>query len=142
VNSWVEEVLCSTQGWDEVKRDPDGDIPIPRGSTVLFIRHHDGSSPFLEVFAVLLTDFRMSPEVYEAVNVINTSVPMAKAMVTSEGRAITLNAEILVDTLSASGVMFALDMVGNAADHFDTMLQKRFGGQTLLKDDYMDSTDV
>ncbi|MGY1777764.1 T3SS (YopN, CesT) and YbjN peptide-binding chaperone 1 [Geodermatophilus sp. SYSU D00804] len=84
----------------------------------------------------------MSPEVYEAVNTINSSVAMAKAMVTGDGRTILLSAELLVDTLSPSEFMFAVDMVSNAADHFDTLLQKRFGGHTLLKDDYSDSTDV
>jgi hypothetical protein len=142
LNAWVEAVLCKTQGWDEVKRDAEGDIPIPRGSAVMFVRQHDGRSPFLEVFAPLLRGFHMSPEVYEAVNAINASVAMAKAMVVGNGQTILLSAEVPVATLSSSEFMFALDLVSNAADHFDTMLQKRFGGQTLLKDDYSDSTDV
>ena len=141
LNAWMEAVLCRALDLDEITRDEDGDIPIPRGSTVLFIRKHNGKSPFVEVFAPLLQNFRMSAEVYEAMNALNSSVPLAKATVNNDGNVITLSAELLATTLSASELMFVVDIIGGAADHFDTMLQKRFGGNTLLSDQYDDSTD-
>lgn len=109
LNAWIQAVLCSALEVEEVTRDEDGDIPIPRGSTVLFIRNHDGKSPFVEVFAPLLQNFRMSGEVYEALNALNNSVPLAKATVNRDGNVITLGAELLASTLSPSELMFAVD---------------------------------
>jgi hypothetical protein len=74
----------------------------------------------------------MSSAVYEAVNAINAQLPMAKAMVFAEGRQIFLSTHVLVDILSAAELMFAIDLVSGAADHFDSLLQKRFGGATML----------
>ncbi len=132
--SWVDSVLKDQLGLPEVYRDEDGDIPIPRGSAVVFIRVLDKDSPFLEVFSPLVRGFEISPDVFEAVNAINMQVPMAKATVFADSKQIVLSAHVLIDTLSAKELMFTLDMVSNAADHFDTMLQKRFGGTTLLED--------
>jgi len=131
---WVDAVLKDQLGIAEVYRDDDGDIPIPRGSAVVFIRILDKDSPFLEVFSPLIRGFEVSPDVFEAVNAINMQMPMAKATVFADSKEIVLSAHVLIDTLSTKELMFTLDMVSNAADHFDTLLQKRFGGTTLLQD--------
>lgn len=133
--SWVEAVLKDQLGLKEVYRDEDGDIPIPRGSAVAFIRTFDKDSPFLEIFSPLVRDLEITPDVYEAVNAINAQLAMAKATAFSESKQIILSVHVLIDTLSVKELMFALDWVSSAADHFDTLLQKRFGGTTLLKDD-------
>lgn len=135
LNEWIEETLKVALELDEVFRDEDGDIPIPRGSSVLFIRPQAEGSPFLEIFSPLLQGFEMSPAVYQAVNELNLQVPMAKAMVSGDGTVIVLSAHLLTETLSPTELMFALDMVSGAADYFDTLLQKRFGGSTLMDDD-------
>jgi Putative bacterial sensory transduction regulator len=142
LNDWVEATLKDAYGLSEVRRDEDGDIPIPRGSAVLFIRRHNDESPFLEIFSPLVSGFRMSPEVYEAVNAINSQISMARASVVSDGTLIVLSAELLADGLSRRAFIFALDVLSDAADHFDTLLQKRFGGSTLLDDDDPEGVDV
>ncbi len=134
-DEWVTSVLRDAYGWPEVHRDADGDIPVPHGSVVLFIRPHDGDSPFLEVFAPLLRGFRPHPDVFQAVNAINNQVRLAKALVTDDGSTIVLTAHVLAETLSASELLFTIDLVSHAADHFDTLLQRRFGGHTMLEDD-------
>jgi hypothetical protein len=142
LNEWVEATLKDAYGLSEVHRDEDGDIPIPRGSAVLFIRRYDDEAPFLEIFSPLVSGFRMSPEVYEAVNAINSQISMARASVVSDGTLIVLSAELLADSLSRRAFLFAIDVLSAAADHFDTLLQKRFGGSTLLDDDDPDGVDV
>lgn len=135
LDEWIVATLKEVLGLSEVHRDEDGDIPIPRGSSMLFIRPHDGESPFLEIFSPILQGFQMSSDVYEAVNAINSQIPMAKATVSGDGTLIVLGAHLLAETLSPAEFMLAIDLVSSAADHFDTLLQKRFGGSTLLDDD-------
>jgi hypothetical protein len=142
LNDWVVATLKEAFELPDIYRDSDGDIPVPRGSSVLYIRPHDGESPFLEIFAPLIQDFRMSPEIYEAVNAINAQVRMAKAVVAGDGTLVLLSLELLTDTLSAKELLFSIDLVSTAADHFDTLLQKRFGGVTQITDDDDDSIDV
>jgi hypothetical protein len=135
LDKWIEMTLMEAYGLPAVQRDQDGDIPLRRGSTVLFVRPHDGKSPFLEIFAPLVLDCVMSPAVYEAVNTINLQVPMAKAVVAGDGGQIVLSAQLLTNTLSTAEFLLAVDLVSHAADHFDTLLEKQFGGRTLLEDD-------
>jgi len=142
LNDWVVATLKEAFGLSEVLRDSDGDIPIPRGSSVVYIRPHDGKSPFLQIFSPLLHGFRMSPEVYEAVNAINMKVPMAKAVVSGDGTSVFMDVQLLTGSLSAMEFLFAIDLIMGAADHFDTLLQKRFGGDTQMTDDDDDSIDV
>lgn len=142
LNDWVIATLKEAYGVPEIYLDSDGDIPLPRGSSVLYIRPHDGESPFLEIFAPLIRGFRMSPEVYEAVNAINAQVQMAKTVVAGDGSVVIMSVDLLAGSLSALEFLFAIDLVSSAADHFDTLLRKRFGGDTLLTDDDDDSIDV
>lgn len=140
LDEWIEHTLESAYGIEKLQRDSDGDIPIPRGSSVVYVQKQDPESPFLEIFAPLVRGFRHSANVYEAVNTINAQVRMAKATVIGDDL-IMLNALLLTDTLSPRELLFTIDLVSDAADYFDTMLQKRFGGDTMLADDH-DSIDV
>jgi hypothetical protein len=140
LDDWIEATLKEAYHLEQVERDPDGDIPIPRGSSVLFIRPHEKDSPFLQIFAPLLRDFRFSPAVYEAVNAINVQIPMAKVAVVRDDL-IMLSSHLLTNTLSPTELLLAIDLLSSIADQFDTMLQKRFGGETMLSDDD-DAIDV
>ncbi len=142
LDAWLKATLEQALGVTDLRHDEDGDLPVPYGSAVLFIRHGDPESPFLHIFAPLLADFTITPGVYEAVNSINMQVPMAKAVVDTDRTQIILSADVLIaDTLSPDDLMLAVELVADAADHFDTLLKKRFGGHTMLDDDD-DSIDV
>lgn len=142
LDAWVAETLKDAFDLRQVDRDADGDLFLACGSSVVFVKQLDSESPFLTVFAPLLEDFRMSPDVYEAVNAINVQIPMGKATVNADDKQIVLSVDLpLVDRLSAEDLVLAVDLVGEAADHFDTLLQKRFGGSTML-DDADDEIDV
>lgn len=141
LDGWLDRTLKDELGL-KVQRDPDGDIPIPYGSAVVFIRKHDPESPFLQIFAPLLEGFTMSPEVYEAVNAINMRVTMAKAVVDADEKQILLTAFLpVIGTVSPDELMLTIELVAEAADHFDSLLQRRFGGKTML-DDEGDEFDV
>ncbi len=81
----------------------------------------------------------MSPDVYEAVNEINRQIPMAKVTVDEENAQVVMTIELpVINTLTPDDLMLALEIVSTEADHFDTLLQKRFGGTTALEDEGLD----
>jgi hypothetical protein len=136
LDTWLADTLKKAFDLRQVERDEDGDLFLTCGSSVLFFKQTDPEAPFLTIFAPLLLDFKMSDDVYEAVNSINTQVPMAKATVDADSTQIVLSIDLpLIDTLSPEDLVLAVEVVSEAADHFDTLLQKRFGGSTMLDDD-------
>ena len=141
LEQWVAAVLADWLDVPEIKRDDDGDMWIPAGSAVVFVRAHDDEFPSVEVFSPLLRDFKEGPAVFEAVNAINVKLRMARVMVV-EGPTIILQADIPAGSLDPQELIFTVQMVGRAADHFDTLLQARFGGETMFEEDEEDSVDV
>jgi len=143
LDEWLEETLKREFEVDTIERDEDGDIAIPRGSAVVYVRTADDDPPRIEIFSPLLEDFIMRPEVYAAVNSINRNTPLAKAFVHPDHAQIVLTAELhIFDGLSSDQLMATIDLVADRADHYDSLLKKRFGGRTMLDDDDGDEFDV
>ena len=143
LDEWLESTLKRELKIDSIERDEDGDIVLVSGSAVVYVSTSDDGAPWIGVFSPLLEDFAMRPEVYEAVNAINRNTPFAKATVDPDGPQIVLSAELhIFDGLSPEQLMAAIDLIADRADHYDTRLQKRFGGQTMLDDDDGDEFDV
>lgn len=130
---WLETTLACEFELDSITRDQDGDLPIPIGTAVVYVRQGAADSPFVTVVALLLEDFDMTLDVYEAVNTINLQVPMAKTVVDVDRNQIVTSIELpVIDTLSPQDLRFAVETVASVADYFDTMLQCRFGGAIAL----------
>jgi hypothetical protein len=142
LEQWVEGLLAEWLGVPEIKRDQDGDMWIPAGSAVVFVRVHDEEFPTVEVFSPLLRDFKPEPAVYEAVNAINVKLRIARVMVIEQGPTIILQADIPAGSLAPLELISTVQLVGRAADHFDTLLQARFGGETMFEEDEEESVDV
>ncbi len=128
---WVAATLTAELGLASADPDADGDIPVPLGRTVVYVRRGDDDAPFLTIVALLLEDFEPSLEVYEAVNAINVQTPMAKTVVDVDAGQIVTTVDLpVIDTLSAEDLLLAIEIVGEAAEYFDELLQGRFGGVT------------
>lgn len=136
LDSWLEETLKRELKLNALERDEDGDLWITYGSAVVFMRTSEDDGPRIHIFSPLLADFTMRPEVYEAVNAINEQVPLAKAFVDTDSKQIILAADIFImGELSPDYLMATIELIADRADHYDTRLQKRFGGKTMLDDD-------
>lgn len=143
LDKWLEETLKREFKLDAIERDEDGDIPISRGSAVVYVHTADDDPPRIEIFSPLLEEFTMRPEVFAAVNSINRNTPLAKAYVDPDNAQIVLTAELYIfDELSPDHLLATIDLVADRADHYDSLLQKRFGGRTMLYDDERDEFDV
>ena len=57
---------------------------------------------------------------------------LPKVMIDAEKRQIYLEAWLLVGTLSPHDLLFAIEFVADAADHFGPLLQERFGGRLMI----------
>ncbi|KUI42941.1 hypothetical protein AU198_07650 [Mycobacterium sp. GA-1199] len=143
LNDWLEDTLKRELEIDNIERDDDGDIPIVVGSAVVFVRVADDDFPHIQIFSPLLEDFAMRPEVYRAVNSINQRTRIVKTVVIPEDNQIVMSAELFIfdGGLSSDQLMATIDVIADHADHYDTLLQKRFGGKTML-DDEGDEFDV
>ncbi|KUI22647.1 hypothetical protein AU193_20915 [Mycobacterium sp. GA-1285] len=109
----------------------------------MYVRTADDDPPRIEIFSPLLEDFTMRPEVYAAVNSINRNTPFAKVYVDPQNAQIVLAAELhIFDHLSPEQLLATIELVADRADHYDTLLQKRFGGKTMFEDDDGDEFDV
>jgi hypothetical protein len=141
LDDWVTDTLKKSLGVDELIRDADGDVPIISGSAMVYVRVVDQeTSSFVQVFSPLLSGFEPNPAVYESVNNLNGVLRVARAVVHNEGRLIMLEADVPAVSLSAEQLLFTIQLVTGAADHFDTVLQERFGGKTTFPDEA--GTDV
>ena len=144
LDNWIEEVLARELDLDAIERDEDGEIPLPRGSAITFVRTFvdDNAVPRIHVYSPLVIKLPMRPEVYQAANTINQQLAFAKVVVYPDINEIRLEADLwLLDDLSSEYFMAVVRLVGNRADYYDTRLQRRFGGETMLDDDE-DELDV
>lgn len=132
VDEWVAQQIKAAYAVDKVFRDDDGDIAVPFGTSVVFVRSYEHGSPFLELHALLLADFEPSPELFGAVNAINAQISLPKVMIDAEERHVYLEAWLLVNTLSSHDLLFAIEFAADAADHFGPLLQERFGGRLMI----------
>ena len=130
---WLEATLKNELGLCTVEQDQDGDIPVPVDGLVVYVRRGEPESHFLTVVALLLEDFGLTPEVFEAVNAINVQVPMTKTVVDVDNHQIVTSVDLpVIDTLSPRDLLLAIETVADTADYFGGLLQNRFGGATAL----------
>lgn len=135
LDEFVAEALKSELKLKDIRRDSDGDIPIWFGSSVIFVSSHEEDSPFLSVWSTLLHDVEVTPGLYEAVNAVNANLEFAKLFIDEENRNIVMEAWLIVmGLLNREQIAFAVEYLGDAADHFDTLLQQRFGGYLASED--------
>ncbi|GAB92711.1 T3SS (YopN, CesT) and YbjN peptide-binding chaperone 1 [Gordonia rhizosphera] len=139
-DAWVDDTISEYLGVS-VDRDPDGDLAVPHGSTIVYVRTREEDSPFVEISAHLLSGFKPSDDIFKAMNAINAQLPLAKTTVNSDGTVILMSAELFAEELTQQALVSTIELVGDAADHYDSLLKKRFGGHTRL-DDTDDVVDI
>jgi len=115
---------------DVVHYDEQGDIPIRMGSALVFVRVVDAKPPHLAIFSPVLWGIRATPELFEALNELNTRIRFGRVFWT--GREVMAALELPAAGVTAEDIAFACMQVGSIADHFDDELQGRFGGTTMF----------
>jgi hypothetical protein len=115
-----------------VQRDDDGDLGIRVGSTMLFVRTMAWEPPGVRIFAPLLLGAEVSEELLDVLNEINKQLVFGRVVLHESE--ITLSAELTGLFLSREGLIEVCVYLAKAANHFDDLLQQRFGGSRLFDD--------
>ncbi len=112
----------------EVEFDPDGDLPVPAGNTVIYVRVEE-DSPSIALFALVLHEVRWTPRVGHTLNAVNASIRFGRLMF-QDGQVLAryeLFARPFVPELLRQAV---LDMTG-LVEGLEVELQARIGGRVL-----------
>ena len=126
----VEAALKAFLHTDVLVHDKDGDIPVRMGSAVVFVRTVDGTPPMVRIFSPILRDIAGSPGLLEALNQINSTMPLGRVFWT--GQTVIAATEVPALGITPDQVAFACLQLGGFADRLDDELHDRFGGTTAF----------
>ncbi|MCU0483009.1 MAG: YbjN domain-containing protein [Chloroflexi bacterium] len=126
----VERALASWLGVPRVRPDPDGDYPIRAGSAMCYVRLLAGVPPAVSVFSPILADVRVTPDLRAAIDEINARIRYGRVF--TSGRAVVVALELPAIELTPEHIAFACVELGALADHLDSVLHGRFGGQVAF----------
>jgi hypothetical protein len=133
---FVEKTIAAYLGIEEVRVWDDGTIPIRSGSTIVNVRLMEGDRPghpVLQVYSPLLSDLGASPELFEKLNEVNANITFVRAFWLD--RQVILVMELLAENLDQDQVAHAVSLMSLAANHWDSELEKTFGGRTYFAEE-------
>ena len=101
-----------------------------------FIRILDKADPiqYVHIFAPLLREVPKSPELLESLNEINLGLLFCR-VVWAPSEEIVMGMDLPAITLNDEQVLWATDFALGAADYFDTLISKRYGGRKWFEDE-------
>jgi len=118
----------------------DGQPPVPDlavepaaircGTAVVYVRLVDAEPAVVRVFSPLLRRVDRSPELLVELNDLNARLSFLR-LFWRDGTVFAAS-ELLADTLTATELGNACDLLADAADYYDERLHARFGGETAF----------
>lgn len=124
----VLDTLAAITDGDELHVDEDGDIPIVRGSAVVFVRIVE-SPNCIHLFAPLLSDVTTTDGLVDELNQLNTRILFAR--LTWNGETVVARMSLFGDPFAPQHLADALQIMTELADSLDSDLQEQFGGRTF-----------
>jgi hypothetical protein len=133
VTSHVETLIERITGVDKAMADHDGDYPVRYGDALYYIRvAGNDDRPIVRVFSTVVADIEPSPDLYEAVNEINSNLGFC--------RCFWVNGQVLIETEHLGMTIKTEDLyeltahVASASNYFGPKLVDRFGGKLTFDD--------
>lgn len=123
---------------DQVHIDDDGDICVPNGSTVVFIRAVEECA--FKLFCVLLSGVSPSEELHNDLNSINSNLILG--CLYADNDTVFMAHNLLAECTTDHAIGFSVNVLGNLADSFDHKLQERHGGRVFLRERASDEIEV
>ena len=131
-SSIAQELLAAIReatGLGDLEFDTDGDICLPRGSQVVFVRRL-GATPFVRIWSPLVRGVDETPELLAQLNSLNASAGLARFSVLDG--VVFAEADVAAEPIVAKHVDLALRRFCGATDGVDAMLQCEFGGRNAF----------
>ena len=123
----VEEVMVSVFGEDVVHRDSDGDYCLSTRGVPVYARLIEGRPPAVQVFAVVLHDVEITPELLAELNDQNSRVPFVR-LIAVNGQVLA-ESDLVAESLDDIELRTSFERVGFVADEISPMMGMAFGGQ-------------
>ncbi len=114
---------------DEVEFDADGDIAVPAGNTVVYVRVEE-DSPAVVLFAALLAGVRWTPRVGHTLNDVNGHVRYGRLHFLEDG-CVMVEYRIFCRPFVPELLRHAVVGMSLLVDGLDVALQERIGGRTF-----------
>lgn len=131
-SSFAQELLAAIRevtGFGDLEFDNDGDICLPHGSQVVFVRRL-GATPFMRIWSPLVRGVRETPELLGQLNSLNASAGLVRF--SAYDGVVFAEADVAAEPIVAKHVDIALRRFCDATDGVDVMLQRQFGGRTAF----------
>lgn len=133
VVSHVETLIERITGVDKAKADDDGDYPVRYRDARYFIRVAGNDDRLIvRVFSTVVANVQPSPDLYEAINDINTRIAFCRCFHVNEQ--VLIETEHLGMTIKTQDLFELTDNVASASNHFGPKLVERFGGVLAFDD--------
>ena len=132
VRPYVEKLLKEFFSAETLIVDGDGDWPVRVGSAMYYVRLVDGDPPVLSIFSAILRDVTTSPELFEELNRINSSVRFGR-LYFADG-VVWAKSELVAESMDKVSLSSSCYAIGGMADQYDTELGTRFGGAKMFDD--------
>lgn len=115
----------------EISYDEDGDMPLPTGSTVVFVRVEE-DCPSIRLFAPLVLGVRWTPRVGSALNDLNQRIDYAKVIY--QGGAVIAAVQLWAMPFAPALLRQAVVGMRELVDGLDHQLQEQVGGRLFADD--------
>lgn len=129
--SHLETLIENMTGTAKATPDRDGDYFIPTRGAGFFARVGGDEPPIIRLFSVMADEVPPSPELYEALNGINTQLSFLRAMHV-RGQ-VMIEGELLALTAHPTDFGGVCGRIAHASDHFGPLVTERFGGTSLFE---------
>lgn len=133
VTSHIETLLERITGVDKAIPDHDGDYPLRYRGARYYVRvAGNDTRPIVRVFSTVVSDIEPDPDLYEAINDINTRLGFC--------RCFWVNGQVLIETehlgmtIRIEDLSELADNVASASSYFGPRLADRFGGKLDFED--------
>jgi len=114
----------------EVEFDPDGDIPVLAGNTVIYVRVEE-DAPAIRLFGWLLHDVKWTPRVGHTLNDFNKRLNVVRLV--HHDNHIMLSAQLMCVPFVPESLRQHVMGVSSLVDGLDLRLQERIGGLLMTE---------
>ena len=132
VSAYLESVIEQLTGVDKAVPDHEGDYAVEVGGARFWARV-DGNDPaIVRVYSTVLVGLEPTPELYEALNDINTRMAFLRAFVVHG--TVLFEHEHLGTSMDAEEFANSIRTIASASDFFGPQLHQQFGGEQKFQE--------
>ena len=124
------ERLISAQ---QVSPDDDGDYPVRYRNALCCVRLVGDKDPVVQVFSLAVSGNTSTPELFEELNSVNSSIKFARIFWVREQ--VLIKTELVGEGVQPADFDNACGAVATITDHYGPLLAERFGGRTAFADE-------